>query len=193
MDTPLLARVRSGDDQALEAMWNSKQQQLVSYADRLFRGRRNVTPDGEGAVQSAMLSFWKGINDQRFVFDDDQGLMAILLTLVRRKVNRQLRASYRQKRGGGVPLLSIETSAPSGGAIQLAASTTADPAILAEAKEEVKRLFDLLDDANLRQIAILKMEGRTDIEISEAMGRSRATVARKLSLIRDTWKSEVMR
>lgn len=42
----------------------------------------------------------------------------------------------------------------------------------------------------LRQIAVWKMEGFTNEEIGAKMGRSRATVERKLVLIRALWGQE---
>ena len=191
MEKPQIVDLKNGSDQAMEAMWNSKHRCLVNYAEQLFRRSNRGTSDGEGAVQSAMLSFWKGIHGQRFEFGDDQGLMAILLTLVRRKVNRQNRAGYRQKRGGGSKHLSIDVGAGDD-ARQLTGPHHTNPAVLAEANEEVERLLSLLDDADLQQIAILKMEGRTDAEIANVVGRSRVTIVRKLGLIRQIWKTEAI-
>jgi DNA-directed RNA polymerase specialized sigma24 family protein len=47
----------------------------------------------------------------------------------------------------------------------------------------------MLDDG-LRQIAVLKLEGRTNEEIASRIDRSPTTVERRLRLIRDMWKEE---
>jgi DNA-directed RNA polymerase specialized sigma24 family protein len=55
--------------------------------------------------------------------------------------------------------------------------------------EECRRLLGRLDD-DLRALALLKMEGYTNEEIASRLGRSRATVERKLRLIRRAWEAE---
>lgn len=55
--------------------------------------------------------------------------------------------------------------------------------------EALGRLLGMLDDG-LRQIAVLKLEGRTNEEIASRIDRSPTTVERRLRLIRDTWKEE---
>jgi hypothetical protein len=66
------------------------------------------------------------------------------------------------------------------------------PAFAAEVAEECERLLALLEATEpfLRQVAVWKMEGFTTEEIVEKTGRSRATVERKLVLIRALWGQE---
>jgi DNA-directed RNA polymerase specialized sigma24 family protein len=64
------------------------------------------------------------------------------------------------------------------------------PEFAAELAEEVDRLFDQLADDQLRQIARLKMEGYTNQEIADTIGRAITTVERRLRLIRKTWSRE---
>ena len=45
--------------------------------------------------------------------------------------------------------------------------------------------------SSLRKIAMWKMEGYTNEEIAEMLPCSRATVARKLAIIRKIWRSEL--
>ena len=59
-----------------------------------------------------------------------------------------------------------------------------------EMGEELRRLFDLLDDDTLRQVAVRKMEGHTNDEIAEQINCSKRTVARKLETIRIIWSGE---
>jgi DNA-directed RNA polymerase specialized sigma24 family protein len=56
--------------------------------------------------------------------------------------------------------------------------------------EECRRLLELLDDAELRTIAVAKMEGYTNAEIAAQLNRSERTVERRLRLIRDRWSLE---
>jgi DNA-directed RNA polymerase specialized sigma24 family protein len=51
-------------------------------------------------------------------------------------------------------------------------------------------LLDLLNDSELRQIAVWKMEGYTSDEIAQKLQCVTRTVERKLRLIRKLWEAE---
>jgi DNA-directed RNA polymerase specialized sigma24 family protein len=71
-------------------------------------------------------------------------------------------------------------------------SSAPTPALAAQAAEECRRLLGLLNDPQLRQVAELKMEGHTNQEVAEAIGRSVPTVERKLARIRVAWERELI-
>jgi len=62
--------------------------------------------------------------------------------------------------------------------------------VAAQVVEEYERLLGGLGDDVLRSVAVWKLEGYTVKEIAAKLGRSPATVERKLRLIRDTWEKE---
>jgi DNA-directed RNA polymerase specialized sigma24 family protein len=62
--------------------------------------------------------------------------------------------------------------------------------LAAIAAEECRRLLELLGDADLRALALAKMEGYTDDEIANQLGCARRTVQRRLRLIRQLWEQE---
>jgi DNA-directed RNA polymerase specialized sigma24 family protein len=66
-----------------------------------------------------------------------------------------------------------------------------EPAVAAQLVEEYERLLHSLDDDVLRSVAVWKLEGNTNKEIAGKLGRSPATVERKLRLIREAWEKEV--
>jgi DNA-directed RNA polymerase specialized sigma24 family protein len=61
----------------------------------------------------------------------------------------------------------------------------------AQTAEECRRLLAELGSDELRQVALWKLEGYTNEEIAPMLGRGRATVERKLDLIRKRWEKEV--
>ena len=61
------------------------------------------------------------------------------------------------------------------------------PEFAAQVAEEFERLLDRLGDADLRTIAVWKMEGYTTEEIAAKLRRAPRTVERKLDLIRRRW------
>jgi DNA-directed RNA polymerase specialized sigma24 family protein len=65
------------------------------------------------------------------------------------------------------------------------------PEFAACATEEYRRLLGLLQDDNLRSVALLKLEGYRVDEIAERLGRVPRTIKRWLRLIRQTWEQEL--
>ena len=65
------------------------------------------------------------------------------------------------------------------------------PELAAAVGEQCARLLDLLDDASLRTVALLKLEGHTNEEIAAKLDRVTTTVERKLARIRKKWQQEI--
>jgi RNA polymerase sigma factor (sigma-70 family) len=61
----------------------------------------------------------------------------------------------------------------------------------AEIADECRRLLDLLDEPELRQIALWKVEGFTHEEIAAQLDCVPRTVERKVQRIRMLWKDEL--
>jgi DNA-directed RNA polymerase specialized sigma24 family protein len=55
--------------------------------------------------------------------------------------------------------------------------------------DECRRLFDILPDESLRQVARLRLEGHTDREIADSLGCSLSSVERRLRTIRGLWSA----
>jgi DNA-directed RNA polymerase specialized sigma24 family protein len=62
------------------------------------------------------------------------------------------------------------------------------PEFAAQVAEEFQRLLDQLESAELRAVAIWKMEGFTNGEIAAKLGCVEGTVERRLRVIRTIWK-----
>ena len=89
----------------------------------------------------------------------------------------------------GESALRCGRSTASGNGFAEIAAAEPSPAAAVEAAEAYEALLEQLDDQRLRKIAVWKMEGRTNEEIAEMLPCSRATVARKLAVIRRIWSS----
>jgi DNA-directed RNA polymerase specialized sigma24 family protein len=76
------------------------------------------------------------------------------------------------------------------GALQDVIGNEPTPELAASFAEECKRLLEALDNAELRQVAVWKMEGYTVEEIAQRLGCVERTVERKLKVIRSIWKSK---
>jgi RNA polymerase sigma factor (sigma-70 family) len=65
------------------------------------------------------------------------------------------------------------------------------PEEVAATSDECRRLLDLLEDPELRQIALWKVEGFTNEEIAARLDCVPRTIERKVSRIRLLWKHEL--
>ena len=62
--------------------------------------------------------------------------------------------------------------------------------IALEVADEYRRLFSLLEKADLKVMALAKLEGHSNEEIARSLDCSLATVERKLKRIRYLWSRE---
>jgi DNA-directed RNA polymerase specialized sigma24 family protein len=188
----LVDLVRQGDAQAVADLWNHHYASLVRLAaQRLPAGLRR-TGDEEDVALSAFHSFIAGVrNDQ---FPDLQGpenLWGLLITLTTRKVNAHVRRQTRQKRGGGTVrgesvFLEPDGSEKSGG-IGGVGDDHLSPEVQAQLSEATDELLNSLQDDQLRQIAIMRMDGYLVAEIASRLELSKRAIERRLQLIRKIW------
>lgn len=190
--TDALNRVRAGDDQAIGELWNGYFQRLVRLAAKRLPENLRRSGDEEDIALSAFHSFIAGIRRDQFPdLSGPDNLWGLLITLTGRKVNAHLRFQTRQKRGGGAvrgESVFIDPQDPHKDAGIGAVSSNAVPADLAvELEEACNALLDQLPDAQLRQIAVMRMDGFLVDEIAERLGLSKRATERRLQLIRRTW------
>jgi DNA-directed RNA polymerase specialized sigma24 family protein len=65
-----------------------------------------------------------------------------------------------------------------------------DPAEAVALAEICTRLLERLGKEDLRQVALLRLEGYSNAEIAHRLGRHEGTVERKLQMIREIWETE---
>ena len=63
------------------------------------------------------------------------------------------------------------------------------PAFATEVAEQFERRLGQLDDEELRDIALWKLDGRTNQEIAKQLKCVPRTIERRLEMIRDLWQS----
>ena len=192
----LLVRVREGDEDATTILWENYFQPLVRLAGaRLPRNLRR-TGDEEDIALSAFHSFIAGVRRDQFPdLSGPDNLWGLLITLTSRKVNAHLRRSTRQKRGGGnvrgeSVFMDAAGVSKSGGLEQFDSNGDDDsmrPDIRLELAEACEALLDDLGDDQLREIAVMRMDGYLVDDIAERLEISKRAVERRLQLIRKTW------
>lgn len=187
-----LQRVRDGDDDAIGELWNGYFQRLVRLAAKRLPANLKRVGDEEDIALSAFNSFIAGIRRDQFPdLSGPDNLWGLLITLTGRKVNAHLRFQTRQKRGGGTVrgesvFMDVDEARKSAGLGGISGQqVTADLAI--ELEEACNALLDQLPDSQLRQIAVMRMDGFLVDEIADRLGLSKRATERRLQLIRRTW------
>ena len=94
----VLARARGGDRAALDQLAREYEPKLRLVARVLLGPALRPYLDSVDLVQSVHRSLLLGLRDQKFVLETPENLLALALTLVRRKVARHWRSLQRQKR-----------------------------------------------------------------------------------------------
>jgi DNA-directed RNA polymerase specialized sigma24 family protein len=179
--TQWLAELKAGDSYATQMVYERYVGQLIRLVGKKLRYLPRGIVDEEDIAQSALKSFWRGARHGRFPrLNDRDDLWRILLTIADRKVIDLKARECRLKRGGGKPTLAL----PPDDLMPTAGEVTA-------VTDEMDRLLELLDDPELRQIAVWKMEGYTSDEIAVQLHYVTRTVERKLRLIRKLWQQEI--
>lgn len=185
--TRWIAGLKAGDESAAAALLDRYFARLVAMADRRLRGRPGG--DGEQAALDAFQSFLAGVARGRFPrLDDRDDLWRLLLVLTLRKAGEHAERLDRAKRGGG---RVVEASAlgAAGGDLDALAVDGPTPELAAILAEQLERRLGGLDP-DLRRLASLRMEGFTIAEIAATIGKSEASVDRKLRRIRLAWLDE---
>jgi DNA-directed RNA polymerase specialized sigma24 family protein len=189
-----IERLKAGEAAAAQRLWEGYFARLVQLARARLQAAPRRAADEEDAALSAFDSFCRGAAAGRFPrLHDRDDLWQVLMLLTARKASNLARQERRKRRGGGKVrnVSALRTSASGMGSSVLGLiSHEPDPATAAEVAEEYTRLLERLNDPTLRRIAVWKMEGHTNEEIAGRLGRSLATVERKLHLIRNIWEAE---
>ncbi|OYP34484.1 RNA polymerase subunit sigma-70 [Rhodopirellula sp. MGV] len=187
-----LERVRSGDDDAITVLWNRYFHRLVRLAATRLPANLKRTGDEEDVALSAFNSFIAGVRRDQFPdLSGPDNLWGLLITLTGRKVNAHLRHQTRQKRGGGAVrgesvFIDPDQQDRNAGIGAIAGDQdTADLSV--ELEEACNSLLDQLPDDQLRQIAVMRMDGFLVDEIAERMELSKRATERRLQLIRRIW------
>ncbi len=194
-----IRRVKAGDDDAAQLIWNRYAEQIVEVARRSFGNESRRVSDEEDVAMLALKSLLSGITSGRFPeLDNREQLWRLLMVITTRKAAAVIEHNSRQKRGGGLvrgdSALGISSESPDPGLMagfDRFPSEKPAPDLAALMADETRRLISSLPDATARQIAVLKMEGHTHEEIADKLGCNVRTVERRLKQIREQWQKRI--
>ncbi len=195
-DTTLLGELKAHDDpQAAQELWQRYFARLARLARTKLSQRQRRVRDEEDVALSAFHSFFRGVADGRFCkLNDGDDLWQVLVMLADRKAIDQKRRHLAAKRGGGEvrgdsAFLKGDLSSLLGGIDDIPGGEP-NPALVDCFSETCAELLGSLQDPELVQVALLKMEGYTNDEIAQQLGRVTRSVERKLQTIRKIWEKQ---
>jgi RNA polymerase sigma factor (sigma-70 family) len=190
--THWLQQLKEGHSQAAQPLWEAYYQRLVALARAKLQGAPRRAADEEDVALSAFASFCRGAEAARFpCLDDSTDLWRMLVVITARKAVDLIIREQRLKRGGcRQGRLEGLTGPTEPLSLEEVIGREPTPEFAVQLAEEHERLLLVLGDEQLRLIATRKVEGFTNEEIGEQLGRSVATVERKLHLIRQIWQTE---
>jgi DNA-directed RNA polymerase specialized sigma24 family protein len=179
--TRWLNELRQGHSSAAQHLWETYFGRLVQLAHRRLQGAPRRAADEEDVALSAFKSFCQGVQQGRFSqLADRHNLWPLLVAITMHKCVDLVRREARR------PTEALP-------AADVLFSQEPSPELAAQMADELTRLLSLLDatgDAELRPIALGKMQGATTEELAERFGCVRRTIERKLHVIARVWERE---
>lgn len=191
-----IGQIKGGQQSAAARLWRRYSDRMLRLARRRLRGARCRVADEEDVVVSAFQSFVQRAQSGAFPdMHDRDDLWRLLGTIVVHKALNVIRDENSERRGREYTVVDCRTSAAdSSEQWNVLANLSGDfpePRLIIMLKDSLRSLLTTLGDDELRTIAIAKLQGQSNDEIADEIGRSIATVERRLRLIRHAWRREL--
>ncbi len=181
--------LQQGDESSARKLWEHFVQRLYEAARKKLNRRVARTYDEQDAAQSAFHALCAGVSAGRYPdLNDRTSLWRLLLTITSNKISNRHRYEKREQRDirrTATDSVFITTSHRS-----VIGSLPAREPTLEYSAEFVDLCGQLVEGLGpeLQEIARLKIEGYTDVEIAEHLGCSDRTIRRRVELIRRNWQ-----
>jgi RNA polymerase sigma factor (sigma-70 family) len=191
--TRLIQLLRSDDaaerDLAARLIWTRYFRDLLELARHNLNKRIRRREDEEDVLQSMYKSFC--LRQQRGEFDlaSRDALWKLLVTITLRKARNAAKKQMREKRDvGREQTISDQDDGESGQwVLEQMDSSGPSPAEAALLNEALERRLEALDDAQLTEIALWRLEGYTNREIADRLDCTERSVERRMERIRSRW------
>ncbi len=173
-------QLEAGEESAATEIVDLYYDRLVRLARKRLAGMPPQVADDEGAVISALRSFFSAVQDGQFTrVGDEDDLWRILARITARKSVRQLRVHWKQSGEGG----QVDRRR------ELAELFSTDPTPDEEAAlvEQCEKCFNALQEETLLQITRMRLQGMGTREIADQLEIHVRSVQRKLNLIKKIW------
>jgi RNA polymerase sigma factor (sigma-70 family) len=174
----VLARARQRDPEAVGELCRQYEARLRVAARVLLGPALRPHLDSMDLIQSVHRSLLIGFREEKFDVSSPENLIALALTLLRRKVARHWRRLQRQQKGNRsslelLPQILASLSTPQAG-----------PAEVAQYHDQFEQLCRQLD-ATERHVLALRLDGYTTAEIASQLGLNHITLRVRLTRLRE--------
>ena len=174
--------LRDGDDAAAEQLWNRYFHRLTGFARTQLAN--SPVYDEEDLAVSVFDALCQATRDGRYEnVENREELWRLLVTISNRKAIDRYRHVTAQRRSGNQSS-SVDLDAE-------IASAVKDPAWEVTLAEQCQTLINALDEGQMRDVALLKLEDLTNQQIADQLKVSERTVRRTIHLIRRIWQQEL--
>src|SRR5262245_17308861 len=171
-------QLKEGEEAVVQELLERYFQRLVGLARARLLGRPGLAAYDEDVALSAFKSLCLGAKAGRFprLQDRDDLWRLLALLTVRKAIDVQRRRKH---------------DAPLGdGELEQLLSEEPNPELAAELTDQCQRLLDRLDDPQLREIALWKVERFSHAEIAGRIGCAVRSGERKVQRTRALWREE---
>ena len=182
----LLDQMRDGSEVAATKLWEFYLSRLLKVSKRKLSHFKSGMADEEDVAVTAFHSFVKRIRrgDYSRINNRDEAWRMLAVIAVRKSINL-VRDANSKRRSHVNEILASEN-------LDVCVDKSAlQPDTVAMISESIEYLLGTLDSEELQEVAMLKVAGFTNLEIANRLGRSVATIERRLKLIRVTWEGEL--
>jgi RNA polymerase sigma-70 factor (ECF subfamily) len=176
--TELLDRARSGDRDAMARLVQQYESKIRMVARVRLGAALRPYLDSLDLVQSVHRSLLGGLAKDKFDISTPEKLVALAVTMVRRKAARQWRHLQRQKRLEGG---SSSTNLPS--MLSALSSPGDEPEQAVQFNDQVEHLCANLSEAD-RNLLELRIQGYSLAETADALGLSQVALRVRLTRLR---------
>lgn len=187
-----LERVRSGDVYAISQLYDRYLERSVRLAKSRLKVGEGRLIDDEQAAMSALESLIVRVRGGSYAdIEDHLALWNLLARIILRKLSKYRRNVYGPTRSPVLPILPVNdlTGDDSGEVYRPVVDQEPSPIAAAMAKETLEQVLEQLAQSEARSVLLLRLEGYSDGEIAEQLGRSRNWVRRRITDVRRVAKS----
>lgn len=163
----LLVRVRAGEEPALVELLHRYEPRLRTAARVLLGPLLRPHLDSLDLVQSVHRTLLPGLQEGKYELSDGRQLVALALTVIRRKVADNWRRVQKEQEA----------------AANFQAGTEDDPAALVQASDSADRILAILEGPD-RELVELRLQGLSTPDIAAKLGLDAHALRARLSRIR---------
>jgi RNA polymerase sigma factor (sigma-70 family) len=191
--TILLNQVKDDiSSEAAQKLFERYIRQLEWVARGKMGGLKHTVSDEEDFAVTVLGQFFLGVRSGRFPkLNDRHDLWQILLLIMNPSHTDAFRRNQRKELGESAIVAATPDGSEVGGVGDLVA-TAVTPKDLAEWEDQIRHLLAQLPQEKWRQVALWKLEQRTNSEIARLLKCSVRQVERILEAIREQWQASAL-